>query len=88
MQLHSGSLIPLAFHVWEGSNGETGLKMSLSSWTFLDLHEPTGISIYLVIILIVLIAALLEFKVIFWLRHRAVSGKSAGEGLSSMINKG
>tara|TARA_Y100000590_G_scaffold319747_3_gene361832 strand:- start:6416 stop:8113 length:1698 start_codon:yes stop_codon:yes gene_type:complete len=88
VQLHSGSLIPLAFHVWEGNNGETGLKMSLSSWTFLDLHEPTEISIYLVIILIILIAALLEFKIILWVRHRAVSGKSVGEGFSSMINKG
>jgi len=35
-----GLFVPVAFQAWEGSAGETGTKMSLSSWYYLRLEEP------------------------------------------------
>ena len=31
---------PVAFQAWEGGAGETGPKMSLTSWYYLRLEEP------------------------------------------------
>ena len=31
---------PVAFHAWDGGAGETGPKMSLTSWYYLRLEEP------------------------------------------------
>ncbi len=31
---------PIAFHAWDGGEGETGTKMSLTSWYYLRLEEP------------------------------------------------
>jgi DMSO reductase family type II enzyme heme b subunit len=31
---------PVAFHAWDGGAGETGTKMSLTSWYYLRLEEP------------------------------------------------
>lgn len=31
---------PVAFHAWDGGSGETGPKMSLTSWYYLRLEEP------------------------------------------------
>ena len=31
---------PIAFHAWDGGAGETGAKMSLTSWYYLRLEEP------------------------------------------------
>ena len=41
-ELRPGALVPVAFHVRDGGHGETGLRMSLSSWYFLHLREPWG----------------------------------------------
>jgi len=30
----------VAFHAWDGGAGETGPKMSLTSWYYLRLEEP------------------------------------------------
>jgi DMSO reductase family type II enzyme heme b subunit len=32
--------IPVAFQAWDGGAGETGTKMSLTSWYYLRLDEP------------------------------------------------
>ncbi len=70
VQLRPGDLIPLAFHVWEGNNGETGLRMSLSSWAFLDLHEPAPVMTYFAVLLVVILAGLLELGVVRWSARR------------------
>jgi DMSO reductase family type II enzyme heme b subunit len=36
----SGVFTPVAFQAWEGGAGETGPKMSLTSWYYLRLEEP------------------------------------------------
>jgi DMSO reductase family type II enzyme heme b subunit len=35
-----GRFTPVAFHAWDGGAGETGAKMSLTSWYYLRLEEP------------------------------------------------
>jgi len=44
IELRSGEFIPIAFQAWEGSNGETGTRMALSSWYSLVLEETTSSS--------------------------------------------
>ena len=44
IELRSGEFIPIAFQAWEGSNGETGTRMALSSWYSLVLEETTSTS--------------------------------------------
>lgn len=45
--LKPGDHVPVAFHLWDGSQNETGLKMAVSSWSSLLLEPPTQISAYL-----------------------------------------
>jgi mono/diheme cytochrome c family protein len=46
-QFEAGKFIPIAFSAWDGSNGETELKKSLSTWYYLFLEAPKPISQYL-----------------------------------------
>lgn len=41
VQFERGKFIPLAVNAWDGSNGEHGLIMSLSSWYYVTLEAPT-----------------------------------------------
>ena len=36
----SSTFVPVAFHAWDGGAGESGTKMSLTSWYYLRLEEP------------------------------------------------
>jgi DMSO reductase family type II enzyme heme b subunit len=47
LQFRSGRAIPVAFFAWDGSNGEHGGRMALSSWYFLALDEPTPLRVYI-----------------------------------------
>ncbi|HEX4574161.1 MAG TPA: c-type cytochrome [Gemmatimonadales bacterium] len=41
VQLATGRAIPVAFFAWDGSSGEHGSRMGLSTWYFLALDRPT-----------------------------------------------
>jgi mono/diheme cytochrome c family protein len=69
-----GQSVPIAFHVWDGGNGETGLRMALSSWYFLHLREPAPASSYLGVLVIVLGTAALEYGLVRWMKGRADRG--------------
>ena len=47
VQFRRGVFIPMAVNAWDGSNGEHGLIMSLSSWHYVILEAPTPFSVYL-----------------------------------------
>ncbi len=47
VQFKPGVFIPLAVNAWDGSNGEHGLIMSLSSWHYVFLEAATPVRIYL-----------------------------------------
>lgn len=40
LQFVTGRLIPIAFSVWDGENGEGGEKMAISHWYYLVLEPP------------------------------------------------
>ena len=81
VQLLAGDLVPLAFHVWEGNNGETGLRMALSSWVFVDLHEPAPLTSYLTVLLVVLAVVALEWILIRWVEWGSERGRLEHLGL-------
>jgi len=41
LQFATGRAIPVAFFAWDGSSGEQGTRMAVSSWYFLALDQPT-----------------------------------------------
>ena len=47
LQFRTGRAIPVAFFAWDGSNGEHGSRMAVSSWNFLALDEPTPLRVYI-----------------------------------------
>jgi hypothetical protein len=45
--IQPGQFIPIAFQAWDGSKGEAGTRLSLSSWNNLVLEQPTPPTAYL-----------------------------------------
>lgn len=43
VQFESAKYIPIAFHAWDGNNGEAGGRMSLSAWYYIVLAPPIPI---------------------------------------------
>ncbi|MBA3904476.1 MAG: hypothetical protein C0522_12540, partial [Rhodocyclaceae bacterium] len=39
--------VPIAFQLWDGDNGEEGMKMSLSTWYYLLPQPATPLTVYL-----------------------------------------
>lgn len=61
VQFTSGLFIPLTVNAWDGSNGEHGLIMSLSTWHYVLLEAATPWSVYLYTALAFLVTAALGF---------------------------
>jgi mono/diheme cytochrome c family protein len=47
LQFRTGRAIPVAFFAWDGSNGEYGTRMAVSTWYFLALDEPTPARVFI-----------------------------------------
>ena len=71
-----GKLIPMAFMAWDGSNGETGLKMSISSWYYLLLETSTTIGAYLYALIAIVFAAGFEWWLVGRVRSSPVQKSS------------
>jgi hypothetical protein len=74
--------VPVAFHVWDGNNGETGLRMALSSWYFLRLRQPASSAKLLFVFVVVSSTAALEWALARWTRRRAERGELAEYGVA------
>ncbi len=72
IQFEGGKLIPVAFHVWDGFNGESGLQRSISSWSFVLLEEPIPLKVYLYTVAGIILAVGLEFWAIRRVRQSAL----------------
>lgn len=68
-----GRLIPFAVHAWDGSNGEQGLMMSLSSWNYIVLEVPVPLAVYVWSLLGVALTGLLEWRLIRGARRAAAA---------------
>ncbi|MBI3609694.1 MAG: c-type cytochrome [Nitrospirae bacterium] len=64
VQFATGQLIPVAVHIWDGANGETGLRRTISSWYFVVLTTGMSVGVYLYTGAAVLLVAGLEFWLI------------------------
>ncbi|MBI5875396.1 MAG: hypothetical protein HZB81_06080, partial [Deltaproteobacteria bacterium] len=47
VQFEKGKFIPFALNVWDGSNGEHNLLMSLSTWNYVIMEASVPIMVYL-----------------------------------------
>ncbi len=69
VQFVEGKFIPVSLNAWDGSNGEHGLIMSLSSWYYVFIETPTPVKVYVYSVLAVLVTGALGY----WLMRRAES---------------
>ena len=60
----TGEAIPMSFFAWDGNNGESGNRGSLSSWYFLLLEEPISTRVYVAPPIAILIAGALGFLMV------------------------
>ena len=60
----TGEAIPISFFIWDGDNGESGNRGSLSSWYFLILEEPISTKVYVAPPIAMLIAGALGFLMV------------------------
>lgn len=56
-----GKTVPIAFHVWDGSNGERELLCAVSSWAYLLMEPPTSWWAYLYAFMGTMVAAVGEW---------------------------
>ncbi len=64
-----GKLIPIAFHAWDGSNGERGLLSSISSWTYLFMESPATWWLYIYAVMGTAVAAVGEWWLVKRVKH-------------------
>ena len=67
VQFAKGVFIPMSLNAWDGSNGEHGLIMSLSTWHYVVLEAATPVSVYIYAVLAFLIIGALGV----WLKRKA-----------------
>jgi DMSO reductase family type II enzyme heme b subunit len=65
-----GRFIPIAFQAWDGGNGESGTKMSVSAWYYLFLQEPTSTKSYAYPPLAAMVTVAVELLIIKGVRRR------------------
>lgn len=76
VQFSPGIFIPMSLNAWDGSNGEHGLIMSLSTWHFVFLETSTPMKVYIYAVL----AFLIMGAVGLWLTKKAINGKDEEAG--------
>jgi hypothetical protein len=69
-----GVAIPIAFFAWDGSNGESGAQMAVSSWYSIYLEEPTPTTVYVSPVLAMLVTAGLGVLVVWRAQRREEEG--------------
>jgi DMSO reductase family type II enzyme heme b subunit len=73
-QFPVGQFLSVAFMAWDGGAGETGNKMSFSSWYYLRLDEPASKRPYVIPPLVALATVLAELLVVSRARRKARGG--------------
>ncbi len=74
VQFDKGVFTPMAVNAWDGSNGEHGLIMSLSTWHYVFLEAPTPLTVYIYSALAVLVVGGLGI----WLARKAKQEAATG----------
>lgn len=71
LQLEPGRAIPMAIFAWDGSNGESGHRGSISTWYFLYLDRPTGRGVFVWPVVATLLTAGLGLVLVTRAQRRA-----------------
>lgn len=79
LQFDVGRAIPIAFFAWDGSSGESGTRMAVSTWYFLALGQPTPARVYVTPVIAALLTVLLGFVAVR--RAGARPGAATGSNL-------
>lgn len=66
-----GRFTPFSLNAWDGSNGENGLLMSLSTWSYIVMEAPVPVTVYLYTILGILGVGGIEW----WLIKKVKNGQ-------------
>jgi len=69
-QFPTEGFIPIAFAVWEGSNREKGAQSSITTWHYVKLSKPPGLTVYAAPILATVVAGLIEIYAVRWARRK------------------
>jgi hypothetical protein len=77
LQFRAGRAIPVAFFAWDGSNGETGPRMAVSSWYFLSLDTPTPPRVFLSPVLAMMVTLGLGWMVVRRAQRRVRNPRGA-----------
>lgn len=64
LQLPGATVVPVAFQVWDGDNGEAGNQAAVSTWYFLALEEAVPVSVFVAPIAAFLLTAGLGMVVV------------------------
>ena len=80
IQFEPSRLIPVAVHVWDGFNGETGLRRTISSWYFVVMETTVPPSVYGFSVLAIGLAAGLEVFLVRRVQGQSVQVKSRVQG--------
>lgn len=64
LQFRTGRAIPVAFFAWDGSNGENGARMAVSTWYFFSLDTPTSPRVFISPVLAMVITLGLGWSVV------------------------
>jgi len=66
VQFEAGKFIPVSLNAWDGSNGEHGLIMSLSTWNYVLIEAAMPISVYIFTAL----GFLITCGLLFWIARK------------------
>ncbi|MBI1906256.1 MAG: c-type cytochrome [Rhodocyclales bacterium] len=77
----AGDYVPLAVHLWDGQQGEEGMKMAISGWHYLLLQPPTPLSAWLWPAGVALLVCVGNFALLRRMRRRE-SGSATEEAAS------
>jgi mono/diheme cytochrome c family protein len=73
VQFEKGKYIPTTFFAWDGHNGDTDVKMSISTWYYTILEPPVPMNVYYLPPIVVALVVGFEF----WVRRQVVRGNGA-----------
>jgi len=65
LPFRTGRAIPVAFFAWDGSNGEHGTRMAVSTWYFLALDEPVPARVFISPVLAMVLTLALGMLVVW-----------------------
>jgi cbb3-type cytochrome c oxidase subunit III len=71
IQFEPGRFVPVAFFVWDGSNGETGGKMAISHWYYLLLEPPLPKEVFIYPVVAIAVTGVVQWWVIRRLRKKS-----------------